>query len=383
MEEKKTETTNAKDMFEDAMQNLKMEDLIRGKTPTDIEERCRTLCIAYIGGSWSNTTNVKDITVKRISGGLTNQLYHVRLNENIPRVHNPIYGDDEPVEVAIKLYQEKHMKNYAEDESERLNDIIVLTIISQVGIGPKVYGIFNDGVVLAYHKHEQFPCKTSTKSDIDNDWVFGVMRSMIQKGYETKDVTKLVEELNLEQFKRRDLKDEFENLAKYVSEYPTPKVFCHGDFRGSNILVLTDDPSKTDQIVLCDLEYSSYGARGYDMAVFLSEWGLELFDFAKFQLPDDDVFINFASLYVDEAERQSPGYRTKPENQISVIVREIKLFILVNFMFFLSFMIKQEEPLIAHMPYDVKTQMMYTNKMYSIYNTVKQQLIDGGVIKMD
>lgn len=44
------------------------------------------------------------------------------------------------------------MKNYEEGDSERLSDIIVLTIISQVEIGPKVYGIFNDGVILAYHK---------------------------------------------------------------------------------------------------------------------------------------------------------------------------------------------------------------------------------------
>lgn len=44
------------------------------------------------------------------------------------------------------------MKNYEEGDSERLTDIIVLTIISQAEIGPKVYGIFNDGVILAYHK---------------------------------------------------------------------------------------------------------------------------------------------------------------------------------------------------------------------------------------
>lgn len=44
------------------------------------------------------------------------------------------------------------MKNYAVGNDERLNDNIVLTIVSELNIGPKVYGIFADGVVLAYHK---------------------------------------------------------------------------------------------------------------------------------------------------------------------------------------------------------------------------------------
>lgn len=44
------------------------------------------------------------------------------------------------------------MKNYAAGNDERLNDNIVLTIVSEMNIGPKVYGIFNEGVILAYHK---------------------------------------------------------------------------------------------------------------------------------------------------------------------------------------------------------------------------------------
>ena len=137
----------------EAFKNLSVEDLIRGQTPKDIEQRCLELCGSYIGGSWLNAKTTDDVLVKRISGGLTNQLYHVHLKDSVARVENAIYPD-EPSDVAIKLYMEKHMKNYVAGESERLSDIIVLTIVSQTGIGPKVYGIFNDGVILAYHKVE-------------------------------------------------------------------------------------------------------------------------------------------------------------------------------------------------------------------------------------
>lgn len=145
VEEQKTNGVDIIDMFS----NLKEEEIIRGKTPVGLEKKCLELCQSYIGGSWLQTTNVADITVTRITGGLTNQLYRVQLNETIKRVANSIYPV-EPGEVAIKLYMPKHMKSYADEDGERLNDIIILTILSQNGIGPKVYGIFNEGVIQEF-----------------------------------------------------------------------------------------------------------------------------------------------------------------------------------------------------------------------------------------
>lgn len=83
---------------------LSQDELIRGGTPDNIEKRCLELCQAYVGGSWLNAKTLKDITVKRISGGFTNQLYHVHLNESVNRVPNDVYSD-EPSDVAIKFYQ--------------------------------------------------------------------------------------------------------------------------------------------------------------------------------------------------------------------------------------------------------------------------------------
>jgi len=141
------ENGNFLDMAELQAQLLSLnpDQMIRGSTPTGIEQRCLELCRAYIGGSWFRAGGVEDILVKRIGGGFTNQLYHVRLLlEGV--------DDDGPSEVAIKFYQAKHMKNYHKDDSERLNDHIILTIASQMGIGPKVYGIFEDGFIQAYVK---------------------------------------------------------------------------------------------------------------------------------------------------------------------------------------------------------------------------------------
>ena len=137
--------------FAKEFSNLDPDLMVRGSALTDIEKRSLDLCQSYIGGSWLNAKTVADVTVKRVSGGFTNQLYHIHLNETVKRVKNAIYPD-EPSDVAIKYYQEKHMKNYNKEDAERLNDMIILTIMGETGLGPKIYGIFSDGFLQGYYE---------------------------------------------------------------------------------------------------------------------------------------------------------------------------------------------------------------------------------------
>ena len=137
----------------DLYASLKPEDFIRGSTPPDIDQQCLDLCRTYIGGSWSLASSTQDINVSRIIGGLSNQLYRVQLSENVPKsaAANILYPED-PRDVTVKLYQSKLPKCYHDDDGERLNDTIILTAMSQEGLGPKVYGVFDGGVIQAYHK---------------------------------------------------------------------------------------------------------------------------------------------------------------------------------------------------------------------------------------
>ncbi len=130
---------------------------VRGETPPDVASRCLALCQTYIAGAW-NQVRVpestgclsEDFTVTRITGGLTNQLFRVRLNERLIARHPTI--DTTCTDAAVKLYQSKNVKNYHPEDGERHNDIIVNTIFSQLGIGPKVYGLFNDGMVQQFYE---------------------------------------------------------------------------------------------------------------------------------------------------------------------------------------------------------------------------------------
>lgn len=265
------------------LSNLNKDELVRGHKMADTEDRCLRLCHSYLGGSWLNGKTVADILVTRISGGFTNQLYRVRLKKHVERVRvNSVYGEAEPSEVVIKLYMSKHIANFASDEAERLNDQIILTLVSQIGLGPKVYGIFADGFIQAFQSHEQYRAKHHAKPHLKRDvmtllakinhlkvpirktanLVFADLRRKIQFGYDHCQVEKLSEELDLPTLKQFHVMKEYEELMKRIDDLKAPLVFCHNDFRGSNLLVTKD----TEQILAVDFEYSSFGSRCFDLA---------------------------------------------------------------------------------------------------------------------
>ncbi len=118
-----------------------MKDMIKGETPEDIRDKCFKLCAEYLGGSWNEIT-VEQIIVRRISGGYTNQLYYCGLPEGI----SPI--EDEPKEVAIKLYGKKWITGI--EKNERMSDMVVVLLASEYHLGPKIYGLFNEGEIEEY-----------------------------------------------------------------------------------------------------------------------------------------------------------------------------------------------------------------------------------------
>ena len=121
-------------------------ELVRGETPEGIEQKCFLLCKEYLGGVWLTLT-LNEVKVKRVSGGLTNQLYYCAINEDKRSKDN-----EEPHEVAIRFYQDKRF-NYGDYETnERLSDTVIAIMVSENGIGPKIYGIFDNGQIQKYYK---------------------------------------------------------------------------------------------------------------------------------------------------------------------------------------------------------------------------------------
>lgn len=129
---------------------LSEDDIVRCEMPADIAEKCLKFCQTFVGGSWNNAKSSSEITIKRISGGLANLMVHVHLNESVAKETNFVYCK-EPSDVAIKFYSEKHL-NFNSTDSERFNELNILTITSQNGISPTIYGIASDGFVQSFYQ---------------------------------------------------------------------------------------------------------------------------------------------------------------------------------------------------------------------------------------
>lgn len=388
---------NSKTMFEKIAKDwtkISQDELVRGLTPDNIEKRCLELCQTYIGGSWVNAKTLNEISVKRISGGFTNQFYHVQLGKSVVRVHNDVYPN-EPSDVAIKFYQEKHMKNYNSDDDERFNDMIILTIMSQKELGPIVYGIFSDGFIQGYYEHEQFRAKHQENPNLcqkvirllaqinhlnvpirkDSNLLFTDMKGMIEFAYKHCKVNELAEKLDLKNLKQVNVLAEYQSVMSQISALNAPIVFCHNDFRGSNLLV-----TKNENILACDLEYCGYGTRGFDLACIIKEWGKkDLFHNPNENLKDD-VIEKLVKLYIEEIDKLVPGYSKQPENSFVKHLNEIRLMLLANNLFFISLMMKQQSSIVSSIPFDPKIQMQFVDLVLKNYIDTKNSFIEKGFL---
>ena len=139
----KTELLSMKDVKNVDDFSFDKVEMLRGITPENLNEKCLELCQNYLGGIWLKQT-VDTIQVKRLSGGLTNQMYYCGLNDQAN-------AEGVPHEVVVRFYGSKHW-NYEEGANERLPDVIINLMLSENNLGPKIYGIFENGEIQGFYK---------------------------------------------------------------------------------------------------------------------------------------------------------------------------------------------------------------------------------------
>ena len=124
-------------------------ELIRGETPADIKEKCLRVCKDYLSGNWCQQTT-DTITVRRITGGMINQLYYCAINE-LDRNNSGVVAQ----EVAIKWYGQNIYKDF---EKSRTRDVVNALIFSENKLGPKIYALFEEGQIQKYYTHRYIQC---------------------------------------------------------------------------------------------------------------------------------------------------------------------------------------------------------------------------------
>ena len=117
---------------------------LNGETPKDIQQICLNVCQKYLSGIWRKQTE-DSIEVTRLTGGNINQIYLCRIIDG-----NKI-DTNQPKEVIVRLYGTKY-KVFNSETLSRFNDHIIAALISELNLGPKVYGVFEQGQLLKYYK---------------------------------------------------------------------------------------------------------------------------------------------------------------------------------------------------------------------------------------
>lgn len=182
----------------------------------------------------------------------------------------------------------------------------------------------------------------------NGNWIFVSFDSFYQISYQKFPINQLIDECNCVTLKEHDLKLEIEWLKNLVLETNSPTVFCHNDFRGSNIMLTESDNNNIegkDKLIICDFEYSSYCYRGIDFGSIFAEWGKSFEDFMKIQdFPKDSVIKPFIDDYIAESNKIHGNQYSKDKiNSFKQLIKEVKVFSMVSNMFFVLLMLKSDE----------------------------------------
>eukprot|EP01112_Ceratiomyxa_fruticulosa_P014642 TRINITY_DN4210_c0_g1_i1.p1 TRINITY_DN4210_c0_g1~~TRINITY_DN4210_c0_g1_i1.p1 ORF type:complete len:358 (-),score=81.46 TRINITY_DN4210_c0_g1_i1:57-1130(-) len=211
-------------------------------------------------------------TIKPLNGGITNILFLVSSSQVEPRANE--------LPVIIRIYGDK-----TEDIINREAEMIVQQHVWEKGIGPKFYGVFDNGCVYAFlpGKVLDFPELADPSFislvapalaiwhqvdlDVDkNPILWKTIHNFISRAppsFDNPEKHDKLESLNIPL-----LKKEAHTLESALARIHSPVVFCHNDLLAFNIIISDDGKSAS----FIDYEYAAYNFRGFDLGNHFNEF---------------------------------------------------------------------------------------------------------------
>ena len=173
-------------------------------------------------------------------------------------------------------------------------------------------------------------------------------------GNESFDLKALIDESHSQTLKDYDVGQELEWVKKIILDLNPVQTFVHGDYRGANILI-----TESDGIVICDFDLSSYGYRGFDFGTIFCELGRQWGQWEDpHQFPNEQTFKVFINSYIEESVKlKGKQFIEDNRNSFENILKEIKVFTLVGYIWIVMFLLAKNESIIPGVPFD-KLQLM-------------------------
>lgn len=275
----------------------------------DMHEKAVRICRAYLPGAWKKIT-AADVEVNRISGGLSNWLYLVRLRKTI---NNSV---EVPKEILLRLYGQSHGECGVQ---HLISESVIFALLSERKLGPRLHGVFAGGRIEEYVPArplrlsemkipkisslivEKMVALHSLSLPLSREptWLWETCKRWLN---EIGDINALEHKnCKLRTLLKTDLYNEVKWLRNHFGKFSCPIVFCHNDMQEGNILLKTDvipsdstimSDSQCEQLdasslIIIDYEYCAYNYRSYEIANHFMEW---IFDYKVSEHPYFSVY---------------------------------------------------------------------------------------------
>eukprot|EP01105_Mastigella_eilhardi_P004212 TRINITY_DN1559_c0_g1_i3.p1 TRINITY_DN1559_c0_g1~~TRINITY_DN1559_c0_g1_i3.p1 ORF type:complete len:766 (-),score=187.23 TRINITY_DN1559_c0_g1_i3:860-3133(-) len=264
---------------------------VREEVPEELADMLPTAfeqCTKLVKG-WESL-QVSDITVKVVTGGLTNKLYKVSLTQSAAdRIAVTLSAAPEdaqlsvvPHHVLLRIYG-IGTEVYLDREKEH----VIFRHFSETGLGPYLHGFFPGGRVEEFLELQDLSTTdlrvlhTAIAQQLANVHLLDMAelphtpvvfeklhnwyKAAVSTSFDDPAKAAMVEALNLPA-----LQDEIAEVEGALLKLHSPVLFCHNDLIGGNIMY--NDASK--RICFIDFEYGSYNHRGFDFGNHFCEWSL-------------------------------------------------------------------------------------------------------------
>ncbi|KAL1284109.1 Choline kinase [Trichinella pseudospiralis] len=287
--------------------------------PLVVKERALSLCACFLGGAWKEVP-IQKFSIQRMSGGLSNVLF-------LCQHEMGVYPDRAvPCKILLRIYFNP------ETETNVVEESVTFMLLSERQLGPKLYGIFTGGRLEEYipsrplsavevrqsHFSRQIAAKMaqfhalSVPLSKEPTYLFDALRRWMRQLKNNADrfpeflvrFDNQVISLNEER-----LLQEINLIREFTDNCKSPVVFCHNDVQEGNIL-LPNECSSHEDIMLIDFEYSSYNYRGFDLANHFCEWIFDCtitdppgFIVEPSHFPTESEQLQFFSSYLEELKR--------------------------------------------------------------------------------
>ncbi|KAI1299624.1 Choline kinase alpha [Halotydeus destructor] len=317
-------------------------------------------CSNFLGGSWETLTE-ENFHMQVVRGGLVDRIF---LCEN---KGGASVDANETTKVILRLYGGKVVRN---DRSDKINmeEVLVCYAMGNLGLGPKLLGIFPGGRLEQY-----LECRTFNDGDFLNPEMEALFARKLARMHVVKmpfsRVTEdLIESLlplladwldtgkaeleatepeaGEEEYRKYvlglDIEKDVQWLNSLKPRIKTRRVLIHEDMNRDNCLVLDKAENPIDKLILVDYESSKYGPRGDDIG---SHFYNRLVDFAKvdgkfisgMRYPTEDERRHFIRSYNEEMKHLNSYDLDESENGLDNednMLAEAEFWVLGYFLFF-------------------------------------------------